>query len=206
LAALRVARAFIPPYIFKTIAGSFMVYFLLGVILAGTIILAAPLSLGYNSLEKCFKVRWLGLTITRGLGREKPKKPKKIPQPIPPKKAPGLGAMRLIWRQRDLVRELIRKLLGLAWEVYQTLSFRDSEATFSLPDPMWNGMLYAVIHHIHVQEVNLSVNFEERNYARIWVTVYPYRVAQKLAVFFINFPYIRTIRLAWALKKQRQTG
>lgn len=185
-----------------------MAYFLLGVILVGLILLVAPVSLGYNSLEKWLKVRWLGVTITRGLGREKPKKPKKpkkIPQGLKAKTSSS-GDIRLLWRQRDLVRELIQKLLRLALEVCRTLSFRDSEATFSLPDPMWNGMLYAVLINIKVQEANLSVNFEARNYAKIWVTLYPYRVAQKLAVFLLYFPYLRTLKLAWGLKRRRRNG
>lgn len=178
-----------------------MTYFLLGLMLVVIIILAAPLSLGYDSLEKRLKVRWLGLRITRGLGRAKPKK---SPKSTTGKKKPrGPFALRPIWRQRDLVRELIQKVLGFALEVCRTLSFRDSEATFSLPDPMWNGMLYGVLSNINLQNVNLSLNFEQQNYAKIWVTVYPYRVVQKLAVFLLHFPYLRTIRLAWDLKKQR---
>ncbi len=187
-----------------------MAFFLLGLILLGLLILAAPVSLEYNSLEKRFKVRWLGVTFTRMLGREKPEKPKK-PEKTPKRKTPasksrGLGAMKVILRQRDLVRELIRKLLGLALEVCRTLSFRDSVAAVSLPDPMLNGMLYAVINHIDLHEMRLSVNFEERNYAKIRVTVYPYRVVGKLAVFLFHFPYIRTIKLAWAMKKQYRTA
>ncbi|MHB8068853.1 MAG: hypothetical protein ACYDIC_13265 [Desulfobaccales bacterium] len=182
-----------------------MAYFLLGVILVGMILLMTPVSLGYNSLEQWLKVRWLGVTITRGLGRKKPKQPKKIPKSLKAKKSSFEG-VRLLWRQRDLVRELLQKLLGLALQVYQTLSFRDSEAHFSLPDPMWNGMLYAVLTNIEAQELNLSVNFEERNYAKIWVTVYPYRVMQKLAVFLLHFPYLRTLKLAWGLKRRRQAG
>lgn len=185
-----------------------MAYILLGVILAAMIILMMPVSLGYNSLEKWLKVRWLGVTVTRVLGREKPKKPKKpkkIPQSLKTKTSSS-GGIRLLWRQRDLIRELIQKLLGLALEVYRTLSFRDSEATFSLPDPMWNGMLYAVLTNIKAQEMNLSVNFEERNYAKIWVTLYPYRVMQKLLVFLLHFPYLRTLKLAWGLKRRRQIG
>ena len=181
-----------------------MDYFLIGLMLVVIIILAAPLSLGYDSVEKKLRVRWLGLTITRGLGREKPGK---SPQSdIGKRKRRGPANLGLLWRQRDLVRELIQKLAGFAWEVGRTLYFRDSEATFSLPDPMWNGMLYAVISNINVQDVNLSVNFEQRNYAKIWVTLYPYRILQKLAVFLFHFPYRRTIRLAWDLKRQRQTG
>ena len=182
-----------------------MAIFLLGLILLGLIILAAPVSLGYNSLENRFKVRWLGLTFTRMLGREKPEKPKK-PKKTPKRKtaaskARGLGAMKVILRQRDLVRELIRKILGFVLEVGRTLTFRDSEAAISLPDPALNGMLHAVVSNINLPKMNLSVNFEQRNYAKIWVRVYPYRVFQKLAVFLFHFPFIKTIRLAWALKK-----
>jgi hypothetical protein len=177
-----------------------MAYLLLGVILLGFILLAAPVSLGYDSLERRLRVRWLGFTITRRPGREKSKK---VTAPAPAKKkSAGLFSLRPLWRQRDLVRELIRKLLGLALEICRSLSFRDSAAAISLPDPMLNGMLHAVISNINLQEVRLSVNFEERNYARIRVTVYPYRVVGKLAVFLLDFPYIRTIRLAWAMKKQ----
>lgn len=190
-----------------------MCFFLLGLILVVILFLAAPVSLGYDSPEKRLRVGWLGLKVTRRLGREKPAKPKKPKKPkriseglTEGKKAPGFGVMRLLWRQRDLVRELIRRLLGLVLEICRTLSFRDSEATISLPDPMLNGMLSGVLHNIDVQEANLSVNFEERNYAKIRVTVYPYRVVGKLAVFLLDFPYIRTIRLAWAMRKQYRAG
>lgn len=171
----------------------------------GLILLAAPVSLGYNSLEKRLQVRWLGLSLTRGLGRARPKKKKEVPEDLTPEKR-GLGPriMGPLWRQRDLVQELLQKVLGLALEVYRTLSFRDSEATFSLIDPMWNGMLYAVVSNIQTQELDLSVNFQARNFAKIRVTVYPYRVLQKLAVFLLQFPYLRTIKLAWRLKQQSQ--
>jgi hypothetical protein len=184
-----------------------MACFPLGLILAGLILLAAPISLGYNSVEKRLKVRWLGVTFTTGLGRKKPEKPRKSPGvPAAPGKGSTFGSLGLCWRQRDLVRELLLKLLGLALEICRTLSFRESEATISLPDPLWNGLLYSLAANINVRELNLSVNFQERNYAKIWVTAYPCRVMLKLAVFLLRFPYLRTIKLAWSLKKQRQTG
>ena len=56
-----------------------MIYFILSVILVGLLILAAPLSLGYDSGEQWFKLKWLGLTMTKRL---KEKKPKKLEQSI----------------------------------------------------------------------------------------------------------------------------
>lgn len=188
-----------------------MVYFLLGLVLLVIIILAVPISLGYNSLEKWLKVRWLGFTFTKGLDGEKPKKPKKLKKPkkipeSPITKKKVYGPTRLLWQRRDLLRELGGKSLGFAREVWQTLVFRDSEATFSLPDPLWNGIFSAVLLNFQVRNLDLWVNFEERNYAKIWVTIYPYRVLGKLAVFLCHLPYGRLIRLAWDLRKARLAG
>jgi hypothetical protein len=69
---------------------------------------------------------------------------------------------------------------------------------------MWNGVLYGALTNLHLKEINLLVNFENRNYARIRVTIYPYRVVQKLAALLVRLPYIRMLRLAWDLKKYRQ--
>jgi hypothetical protein len=181
-----------------------MLYFLLGLILIVTLILAAPVSLGYRSPGKWLTLRWLGMTFTRELGQEKPGKPRK--SGTGKKKGRTLANLRVLWQARDLVRELIGKLLKFAWELCRTLDFRNSEATFSLPDPMWNGMLAAVLLNLQVQNIDLSVNFEERNYAKIWVTIYPYRVLGKVAVFLCRLPYVGLVRLAWDLKKLRQTG
>ncbi|MFI5331353.1 MAG: hypothetical protein ACHQ2F_10035 [Desulfobaccales bacterium] len=167
----------------------------------GLVLLAVPVSLGYNSAEKWFKVTWLGLTITRRWGREKPltirrKTGKK------PGKVKGGAILPRLWRQRELVTELINRLGRFALEVGRTLSFRDSEASLSLPDPMWNGVLYGVLTNIQLKHVNLSVNFENRNYAKLWVTAYPYRVAWKLAALLIRLPYLNLLRFAWDLKNQ----
>jgi hypothetical protein len=176
----------------------YLAYVILGVVLLGLICLAAPISVGCDSTEKWYRVKWLGLSLTRRWG---PEKPKKIPK-ISKKKKRGRGSAvaAQLW-QRDLAWTLISQLGRFVVEVWRTLSFRDSEAAISLPDPMWNGVLYAALAPIHRQEINLSVNFENRNYAKLWVTVYPYRVAQKLAVLLIRLPYRQLLRLAWDLRK-----
>lgn len=181
------------------IPGSVMSYFILGAILAGTVILAAPVNLAYNSGEPWFRVKWLGLTMTKRLGVEKSKKIRKIP--LRKKKVSGHRMMGRLWQRRELALELIGKVKRLIFGVCRSLDFRDSEAGISLPDPMWNGLLYAVATNLPLNEVSLSVNFENRNYAKIRVTIYPYRVARKLAAFFLSLPYIRIMRFAWDLKR-----
>ena len=172
-------------------------YAILGGLLLGIVLLAVPISLGYNSAEKWFKVKWLGLTIAWGLGREQPLT---VRRKTGPGKVKGGAILPRLWRQRELVAELITRLGRFSLEVCRTLSFRDSEASFSLPDPMWNGVLYGVLTGLQLENVNLSVNFENRNYAKLWVTAYPYRVAWKLAALLVRLPYLHLLRFAWDLK------
>lgn len=175
-------------------------YFILGAALVGMIILAVPVSLGYDSSQKWFKVNWLGLTITKRLGKEKSKKPRKITEKE--KKIHGLDLAERLWQRRELAAELIRKVGRFGVGVLRTLRFLDSEVGFSLPDPMWNGMLYGILTNVQLQNVSLSVNFEQRNYAKLWVTAYPYRVAWKLAALLIRLPYLNLLRFAWDLKNK----
>lgn len=177
----------------------YLAYFILAVMLMGLVFLAAPISLGYDSREQWYQVEWLGLSVTRRWGREKPQKSPRITKKK--RKLQGSALMTNLWQRRDLVRALINQVGRFVVEVLRTLTFRDSEAAVSLPDPMWNGVLYGVLANIPWQEVNLSVNFENRNYAKIRVTVYPHRVAWKLAVLLLQLPYRQLLRFAWDLKK-----
>jgi hypothetical protein len=179
-----------------------MIYLILTVLLMGLLILAAPISLGYDSGEPWLRIKWLGLSLKTSLGGEKPEKPQKTR----PQKSDrsGWAVLRRLWERRDLCLELFHRVRRLVLEVIRTLSFRDSAAGVSLPDPMLNGLLYAAVSTIHLENMDFSVNFENRNFAKIRVTVYPYRVASKLTLFLIHLPYIRLLRFAWDLKKTRR--
>lgn len=189
-----------PPQLFFLMI--YLGYFILGTVLMVLVILAVPISLGYDSTTRRLRVKWLGLTLIRRPKAEKPKKP-----PAEPKKKwkfRTLAVIRRLWQKRDLLLEIIRLAEKFVLGVYRTLSFQDTEVGVSLPDPMWNGVLYGALTNLHLKEINLLVNFENRNYARIRVTIYPYRVVQKLAALLVRLPYIRMLRLAWDLKKYRQ--
>jgi hypothetical protein len=71
---------------------------------------------------------------------------------------------------------------------------------------MWNGLLFGVLSTLNLENVDLSVNFENQNFAKIRVTIYPYRVARQVAVFMLHLPYIRIMRCAWDLKKSASTA
>ena len=183
--------------------GKQMIYYLLGsILLLMVVFLAAPLSLGYHSAEKWFKVKWLGLTITRRWGRDKPEK---LRRKMARKsgKSKGLAILVRLWQQRELGTALIPRLGHFVLEVARTSSFRDSAATISLPDPMVNGVLFGFLTNVPLKNLDLSVNFENRNFARIWVTVHPHRVARPLAVLLLHLPYRQMLRFAWDLKHLR---
>jgi hypothetical protein len=175
-----------------------MIYVILGVLLVGLLVLAAPISLGYDSGEKWLKITWLGLTLKKGLKEEKPKKKKAL---APKKKRRGRARLLEVWEKRELCLELGSRIWQFMVAVFRTFSFRESEASVSLPDPMLNGLLFAAVTNIHLENVDLSVNFENQNFAKIRVTIYPYRVAGQVAILLLKLPYIRILRFAWDLKK-----
>jgi hypothetical protein len=180
-----------------------MIYLILGAVMIVLLVLAAPISLGYDTGEEWLRIKWLGLSLKKRLGAERPKKPKKT---VARKdRRSGWAVLAQLWEKRQLCLELIHRAWGCFLEVFRTLSFRDSQATMSLPDPMLNGLLYGVVSNINLKNMDLSVNFENRNYAKIRVTVYPYRVAARLTAFLLHLPYIRIIRFARDLKKTGKT-
>jgi hypothetical protein len=181
---------------------NYLDYFILGAILVGMVLLAAPISFGYDSTERRVKLAWLGLTITRRLKGERR-------EPAPQKtkkrwKTRGLAMMRRLCQGRDLVWDLLDRVGRFGFEIFRGLSFRNSEVRISLPDPMWNGLLFAVAANLQLKEMNLSVNFDNRNYAKVWVTAYPFRVVRALASLLIRLPYLRLLRLARDLRRHRQ--
>ncbi|MGA7579124.1 MAG: hypothetical protein ACLQUW_14280 [Desulfobaccales bacterium] len=181
---------------------NYLDYFILGAILVGTVVLAAPISFEFDSTERRVKFVWLGLNITRRLqGQRREKAPKKTKKRW---KTRGLAMLRRLCQGRDLVWELVERVRRFGLEVFRGLFFHNSEVRISLPDPMWNGLLYAAVGNLQLKEMNLSVNFDNCNYAKVWVTAYPYRVIWRLATLLLTLPYIRLLRLARDLKRNRQ--
>ena len=183
-----------------------MAYLLGAALLLVVVILVVPISLGYDSTQKCFRLKWLGLTLTKITQAKQPteRSPKPVKTAKKIWKLPASAFAELLWTRWGLVWEIIAPIRRFCLEVCRTVSFWDSKVCLSLPDPMWNGLLYGVLANLHLPALNLSVNFENHNYAKIWAKVYPYRVVQNLAILLLRLPYVRLLRLAWDLKKRRR--
>ena len=164
----------------------------------GMALLIVPLSLGYDSGEKVLQGKWLGLTFTKRLRPGKPRKPRGD-------RKPKKKADKTIWRgllaDRGLALGLLKKTVKFVIDLGRTLSFKDTKVSLSLPDPAWNGVLYGILTNLDLQDIQLSVNFYHQNHAKLWVTLYPYRVVFRVAAFIISLPGVRIVR---AIYKQRR--
>jgi len=176
-----------------------MLYLCLAGIFIGLLLFLPPVSLGYDSRENRVKVRWLGLTLTRELKKKTERPRKKVSKAEP--KGPGWAVIRHMAGERNLAVELINKIGRLGRDLLGIISFKGSEAGFSLPDPKWNGMLYALLANIHLEGVALSTNFNQLNFVKVWVTFYPLQVTAKVMGWLAHLPLRRIIRLIWDIKK-----
>ena len=172
---------------------------LLAISLGILVFLLTPVSLRFDSTQKYLNVEWMGLSITKSIGRKKPGRPKEKAEKEKKGKIKALG-LRLL-RDRGLIFELLQKGYRSMIDLLQSVSIREIEATFSTPDPVWNGVLYGIFTNIHFENVNLSMNFQNINYVRVWGQFYSYKIVKVGAGLLIRLPYRRIIRTALYTKK-----
>lgn len=177
-----------------------MHYFFLAIAVIFLLIFLLPVSLGYDSTQKQVKVRWLGLTVTREL---KEKHLQKLTRKAPKTgaKSRGWALLRRLWQEKALGEELVIKVSRLGLDLLRIISFQDSEVSFSLREPMWNGILYGVLVNTNIEGLALSANFERQNFAKIWLTFYPFQVTVLFLSWLVRLPLQRLIRLAWDIRK-----
>jgi len=179
-----------------------MRYLVVAVIVLSLLVLCAPLSLGYDSQERMVRVKWLGLT---GAGRLRAKKPKRLEKPLrEQEKGLGWAGWRRLSREGDLARELLGGIGRLGRDLLRIVSFKGSAASISLPEPGWNGMLYGLLAALDLEGVVLAVNFNGVNFARIWLTFYPYQVIARLIGWLARLPWRRLLRVSRDLRKIRR--
>ncbi len=172
---------------------------LLTALFLGILLLGTPLTLSYDSREPRLQLTWLGLTFHPGGRGGKPDRGK--PSRPRGEHLGALGLLRLLVRERSLFLDLLAKGFRFGPEFIRRLSFKDSRAAVSLPDPMANGLLCALVASYPLPGLRLRVNFQGVNFACIVVTCYPYRVAPPLAGLLLHLPYGRLLRLARKLKR-----
>ncbi len=172
---------------------SYIILLTLTVAILGFLLI--PVSLRFDSTEKSLTVRWMSLSVTKTLGREKPRRPKEKKWTL---KAFGRGLL----KDRYLFAELLQKGYRTVIDLVRSVSIREMEATFSTPDPLWNGVLWGVFANIHLENVSLSMNFQNINSVRGWLQFHPYRIIKVAVGLLIRLPYLRIIRTASSIKRR----
>jgi hypothetical protein len=178
-----------------------MLYALIIGLVLGVALLTFPFSLGYDTREKVLKAKWFGLSFAKGLRR---KKPRKTPRERKSKKKADKTIWRTLLADRGLALEVLKKTARFIINLGRTLSFRNTEISLSLPDPAWNGVLCGVLTNLDLQDIYLSVNFYNQNYAKLWIKFYPYRVVWQVVAFLIRLPGVRIVKVLYKLYKQKK--
>ncbi|MCG8376885.1 MAG: hypothetical protein MI702_10425 [Chlorobiales bacterium] len=86
----------------------------------------------------------------------------------------------------------------MAGRLLHRIEIKKLEGQLSTPDPMLNGLLYAVFVNLNLSKVHLSANFENRNRLLVEATVRPYLVLLEVARFLAALPYLRLIKATLA--------
>jgi len=176
---------------------------LLAISLGILIALLVPVSLRFDSTERYLKLGWLGLSVTKDLGRKKPRTPREKPEKER-KRTIKVIIGRCLLKDRDLCLELFQKGYRSARDMVKAVSIRELDVSFSTPDPMWNGVLCGIFANIHLENVTLGANFQNLNQVRGWLRFYPYKVIQVAAVLMIRLPYRRIIRTALYIRRHER--
>jgi len=155
-------------------------------------LLLAPVSLRFDSRENQMMIRWVGLSLKRKHPQEKPRKPgAKVGRRGWLARAMG----HLLLEDRAFTLKMVRRLFRPMISVIRSVSVCDVEGTFSLPDPLWNGLLYGVLANVRIKNIRLSMNFEHINYVKGCLQFYPYKVLREAPGLLIRLPYGRIIRI-----------
>ena len=162
-------------------------------------LLLAPVSLKFDSALRSLQVRWMGLSISMRLAGKKPRKLKERPQRDRKHRIGAIGAT--LFKDRDVIFELLQRGYHLVIDVVRSLSIRELQANFSTSDPMWNGVLYGIFSGIHFDNVDLSVNFQNINSVKGWFQLYPYKLIKVAAGVLIRLPYRRIVRAALDIRR-----
>ncbi|NIO05493.1 MAG: hypothetical protein GTN74_13025 [Proteobacteria bacterium] len=174
-----------------------------------------PISLRFDSTQRFFGVRWMGISFTKILARKRLKPPKEVPvirekigkpkeKPEKKKREKIRAGGELLLKERELTFELLQKGYRSILDLVRSVSIRELEGSFSTSDPMWNGVLAGMLTHIHVKNVNLSANFQNVNYVRGSLQVRPYRLVKIAAGLLIHLPCRKIIKTLLSIRSSSE--
>jgi hypothetical protein len=169
------------------------------IFLIALVFLLTPVSLGFDTVKKYLHVGWMGINLRIRLDRRKRARAKA--EPVRKKKSHAKAIGLYLLKERDLVFELVQKAHRPLMRLLRSVSIRNIEASFSTPDPLWNGILDGICCNLPLENVHLSVNFRNINYAKGELQLYLYKIVQTAVPLLIGLPYRRIIRAFLSIRK-----
>ncbi len=170
------------------------------IFLMALLFLITPISLEFDTAKKSLRVAWMGANLKIRLDRRKKKRSK---TEFARKKKSYAKAIGLYFvKERGLILELVKKAHQPLMRLLRSVSIRNIEASFSTPDPLWNGVLYGICcFSLPLENVHLSANFRNVNYVKGELHFYLYKVVQTAVPLLIALPYRRIIRAFLSIRK-----
>jgi hypothetical protein len=118
--------------------------------------------------ERRWRLSWAGVPLPlpgRSGRRKRPARPGRRARRF------GLG----ILRDRVLLRVLLQAGRRAVRDVVRAVHVGELDAVVSLPDPMWNGILFGLFGDLRRGRMHVSIAFEGRSWARGRIRVRPIR-------------------------------
>jgi len=166
------------------------------------VFLFTPVSLEFDTVKKSLDLGWMGVDLRIRSDRRKPARSKAEPERKKKSHAKAIGLY--LFEESDLIFELLRKARRPLMRLLQSVSIRNIEASFSTPDPLWNGVLYGICFNLPLEKFHLSANFENINYVKGEVQLYLYKIVETVVPLLIGLPYRRIIRGFLAIRKSSE--
>jgi len=163
------------------------------------VFLFTPVSLEFDTVKKSLDLGWMGVDLRIRSDRRKPARSKAEPERKKKSHAKAIGLY--LFEESDLIFELLRKARRPLMRLLQSVSIRNIEASFSTPDPLWNGVLYGICSNLPLENVQLSANFKNINYAKGELRLYLYKIVEAAVPLLIGLPYRRIIRAFLSIRK-----
>lgn len=169
------------------------------IFLMALLFLFTPVSLEFDTAKKSLHAGWMGVDLKIRLDRRKPARSKAEPERKKKSHAKAIGLY--LFEESDLIFELLRKARRPLMRLLQSVSIRNIEASLSTPDPLWNGVLYGICFNFPLENVHLSANFNDINYVKGELQLYPYKIVETAVPLLIGLPYRRIIRVFLSIRK-----
>ena len=166
------------------------------------VLLMVPIKLRFDSRQRRLTVHWMGLSATRRLGGKKPRVTEEKGEREKRRIIKTVG--RLFLKDKYLIFELLLRVYRPFVYLLRSVSVRELDASFSTPDPMWNGVLFGIANNVHHKNVRLSVNFQGINYLRGCFEIRPYRLLHATISMLVRLPYRRIIRNILGMRKNER--